>query len=210
MLKDVVEVRHLGAHRLYLRFEDGVAGEVDLRPRLQFDGVFAPLRDPARFGEVRVNSELGTVVWPGGADLDPDVLYAAVTGTERPGDAVVPLEGGARGVCARAAAAHLVQAPTLPRPVVVPALDELPGVEVRPARAVLVDGAGVGETGSPLVVERGQGPQGGELQHRAEQVVGVGRAAGQRHDRLPHQDLRHALGAGRIGLGDGHAAEGGA
>lgn len=82
MLRDVVEVRPLGGFRLFLRFEDGVAGELDLGPRLTFDGVFAPLRDPAAFAQVRVHPELGTVAWPSGADLDPDVLYAALSGTE--------------------------------------------------------------------------------------------------------------------------------
>ena len=84
MFKDVVEVKVLAGHRLYLRFEDGVAGELDLAPRLRFDGVFAPLLDPAVFAQVRVHQELGTIVWPTGADLDPDVLYAALTGTPVP------------------------------------------------------------------------------------------------------------------------------
>lgn len=78
MLVDVVEVRPLGGHRLYVRFEDGIQGEVDLRELIRFEGVFAPLRDPARVAEVRIHPELGTVGWPGGADLDPDVLYAKV------------------------------------------------------------------------------------------------------------------------------------
>ena len=47
MMKDIVEVRPLGGHRLYLRFEDGVAGELDFAGRLRFEGVFAPLRDPS-------------------------------------------------------------------------------------------------------------------------------------------------------------------
>ncbi len=81
MLKDIVEVRPLGGHRLYLRFEDGVAGELDLAGRLRFEGVFAPLKDPAVFAQVRVHPELGTVVWPNGADLDPDALYAELSGT---------------------------------------------------------------------------------------------------------------------------------
>jgi len=42
--------------------------------------VFEPLRDPAYFAKLRVDPELGTVVWPNGADLDPDVLYGHVTG----------------------------------------------------------------------------------------------------------------------------------
>ena len=81
MLKDIVEVKPLGGYRLYLRFEDGVAGELDFAGRLRFDGVFAPLRDPAVFAQVRIHPELGTVVWPGGADLDPDVLHAELSAT---------------------------------------------------------------------------------------------------------------------------------
>ena len=40
----------------------------------------AILADPGRFAQVRVDVELGKVVWPNGADMDPDVLYSAVTG----------------------------------------------------------------------------------------------------------------------------------
>jgi hypothetical protein len=80
MLKDVVEVRPLDGYRLYLRFEDGVEGEIDLERLIEFEGVFAPLRDRQEFLRVSVNPELGTVVWPNGADLDPDVLYSEVTG----------------------------------------------------------------------------------------------------------------------------------
>jgi hypothetical protein len=80
MLKDVVEARAVGDYRLYLRFEDGVEGMIDLGPVLSFRGVFAPLRDPAYFAQVRVDRESGTVVWPNGADLDPDVLYGSITG----------------------------------------------------------------------------------------------------------------------------------
>lgn len=78
-MNEVVEVRHLGAHRLLLRFADGAAGEVDLAPRLRFDGVFAPLRDPAVFGQARVDPDWGSVAWPGGADLCPDVLRQWLT-----------------------------------------------------------------------------------------------------------------------------------
>ena len=51
------------------------------RPTSAFEGVFEPLRDPAYFAQVHVDPDLGTVTWPNGADLDPDVLYGRVTGT---------------------------------------------------------------------------------------------------------------------------------
>jgi len=79
MLKDVVEVRPLTQYRVHLRFEDGVEGEIDLQEMIDFTGVFAPLRSREEFMRVAVHPELGTIVWPNGADLDPDVLYAKVT-----------------------------------------------------------------------------------------------------------------------------------
>lgn len=80
MLTDIVEVRHLSGHRLALRFEDGVTGDLDLGSRIRFEGVFVPLQDVSEFAKVRVDPELGTITWPNGADFDPDVLYEAVTG----------------------------------------------------------------------------------------------------------------------------------
>ena len=81
MLKDVVEARPLNDHRLHLRFEDCAEGVVALAPILRFRGVFAPLKDPAYFARVPVDPELGTIVWPNGADIDPDVLYGLLTET---------------------------------------------------------------------------------------------------------------------------------
>jgi Protein of unknown function (DUF2442) len=79
MLKDIVEARATGRYRLYIRFEDGVDGEVDLTELVEFKGVFEPLRDPAEVARVKVDPESGTICWQSGADLDPDVLYAKVT-----------------------------------------------------------------------------------------------------------------------------------
>lgn len=85
MAIDVVQVEALPGCRVRLRFEDGASGEVDVRSLIPFDGVFAPLQDPDYFARVAVHSELGCVYWPNGADLDPDVLYAAATGAPLPG-----------------------------------------------------------------------------------------------------------------------------
>ncbi len=60
---------------LRIGFEDGTVRELDLESEL-WGPVFEPLRqDPQLFREVRVDEELGTIVWPNGADLDPDVLH---------------------------------------------------------------------------------------------------------------------------------------
>lgn len=80
MLKDVIEARPVGGYRLYLRFDDGRDGAVDVASLVELTGVFGPLRDSAEFEQVRVDPELGTIVWPCGADLDPDVLYSVATG----------------------------------------------------------------------------------------------------------------------------------
>ncbi len=80
MLHDVVFVKSSAPYRLFLRFDDGTEGTVEVDREIEFTGVFAPLEDPAVFAQVRVDPELGTVVWPSGADLDPVVLYARVTG----------------------------------------------------------------------------------------------------------------------------------
>jgi hypothetical protein len=80
MLKDVVDVRVMDDYQLHLWFEDGVQGIVDVADFVAFTGVFAPLRAHDYFRTVHVDAELGTVCWPNGADLDPDVLYSLVTG----------------------------------------------------------------------------------------------------------------------------------
>ena len=89
MLKDIVEVRALGKYRVHLRFEDGVEGDLDLGGVIEFKGIFAPLRDEKEFAKVRLHPKLGTIVWPNGADLDPDVLYAKIVGKQS--DLVTPL-----------------------------------------------------------------------------------------------------------------------
>jgi hypothetical protein len=60
---------------IYLRFEDGLAAEIDLGHLRDRFGVFAPLRDPQYFREVAIYSEGSTIFWPNGADIAPEALY---------------------------------------------------------------------------------------------------------------------------------------
>ncbi len=80
MIYDIVKVKPLGDYRLWLRFDDGVTGEVDISKIVEFKGVFKPLQNKTYFRRVRVIKELGTIAWPNEADIDPLVLYSAVTG----------------------------------------------------------------------------------------------------------------------------------
>lgn len=70
----VVGVEHLGELRLRLTFSDGLVRELDFDGVLA-GGVFEPLRDPAQFAQVSVDTVAGTIAWPNGVDLDPDVLH---------------------------------------------------------------------------------------------------------------------------------------
>jgi len=72
---DVVEARYLREHTVWLKFEDGVEGEVDLSGEL-YGPVFEPLRDPEYFRRFAVSPDLGTISWPNGADFAPEFLYA--------------------------------------------------------------------------------------------------------------------------------------
>jgi|GEM_PF-4879803 len=42
------------------------------------EGSLEPLRDPSFFGQVAVDPETHTVVWPNGADMAPDALHDGI------------------------------------------------------------------------------------------------------------------------------------
>ena len=73
-METVTDARIVGPHKLALVFSDGVQREVDLAQGLSGE-VFEPLRDPAFFAQAALDAELGTVVWPNGADFSPEFLY---------------------------------------------------------------------------------------------------------------------------------------
>ena len=76
---DIRNVQYLGGYRLRVTFADGVVSDVDLSEKLSGDvgPMFEPLRDEEFFATVVVDQDLGTVVWPNGADLAPDALHGA-------------------------------------------------------------------------------------------------------------------------------------
>jgi hypothetical protein len=73
-----VEVRALPGYRLFVRYSDGVAGEVDLS-NLVGQGVFAAWSDPRVFEQVSIGTS-GEIRWSDQIDLCPDAIYLQLTG----------------------------------------------------------------------------------------------------------------------------------
>jgi hypothetical protein len=79
-LEVVTAVKVVCPYVLEVTFSDGTVRTVDLEPEL-YGEAFEPLRDPEVFAAARVDEQLGTVVWPNGADFSPEFLL----GTESNG-----------------------------------------------------------------------------------------------------------------------------
>jgi hypothetical protein len=70
----IIEADYIDGLKLRLTFSDGLVRELDFAGQL-VAGVLESLNDPAFFSLVTVDPVAGTVVWPNGVDLDPDVLH---------------------------------------------------------------------------------------------------------------------------------------
>lgn len=73
----VKEVKALLKYHLWLKYEDGAKGEVDLSA-LAGKGVFAAWKDSKFFGKVYIG-EAGQVSWSDEIELCPDALYLQLT-----------------------------------------------------------------------------------------------------------------------------------
>ncbi len=73
----IVKAMPLKKFNVLLEFADGTTKEVDLEPFLH-GPIFAPVRDDLDFFR-NLSIVGGTIAWPNGADIDPDVLYYGLT-----------------------------------------------------------------------------------------------------------------------------------
>jgi hypothetical protein len=73
-LHRVLGFERVGAHTLRVEFADGSTQTIDFRPVLAGE-LYGPLQDPAVFGQVHLDPEARTLVWPNGADFDPATLH---------------------------------------------------------------------------------------------------------------------------------------
>jgi len=75
---EVIEAKPQSGFRIFLKFNDGTSGVVDLSS-FAGKGVFSKWLESGVFDMVSINTS-GAVEWPGGLDLCPDALYIRLTG----------------------------------------------------------------------------------------------------------------------------------
>jgi hypothetical protein len=70
----VVGFERIEPYILLVRFDDGQEQEIDFRPMLVGE-MYGPLEDEKMFYQVEIDPEVHTLVWPNGADFDPETLH---------------------------------------------------------------------------------------------------------------------------------------
>ena len=78
MFLHVREAKYLRNYVIWLRFNDGAEGEINLEGELEGE-MFSPLRDLAQFKRFSVDPEIETIMWENGADFAPEFLYENMT-----------------------------------------------------------------------------------------------------------------------------------
>ena len=86
-LPSVVHAEHRGGYRLRVVFNDGSENTIDFAEWLE-GPIFEPLKNAAFFERFFVDG--GTVVWPNGADVAPESLYAVAGRRQQPDKRLKP------------------------------------------------------------------------------------------------------------------------
>jgi hypothetical protein len=74
-MKWVTEAKHIKFYEIWLKFNDGIEGVVDLESTITNDHreIFKELKEPEQFTRFKVDAD--TIVWENGLDLAPEYLY---------------------------------------------------------------------------------------------------------------------------------------
>jgi hypothetical protein len=75
MMHFIVEARPKDNYVLELKFRSGEVRLLDMKPHIKEGGVFGRLRDESKFKQVKVQSDLGGLEWPSGADFCPNTAF---------------------------------------------------------------------------------------------------------------------------------------
>ena len=74
MFLHVKEAKYLHDYVIWMKFNDGIEGEVDLESELTGE-IFGPLKNVEHFRSFKIDPTLETIVWENGADLAPEFLH---------------------------------------------------------------------------------------------------------------------------------------
>jgi len=74
MILHVVDVKYLNEYKIWVSFNNGNSGVVDLQIELT-GPIFEPLKEISLFKTIKVHPIMETVVWENGADLAPEFLH---------------------------------------------------------------------------------------------------------------------------------------
>ena len=70
----VIDFKNIRPYVILVKFDDGQEREIDFRPVLAGE-LYGPLQDEKLFNQVEIDPEVHTLIWPNGADFDPETLY---------------------------------------------------------------------------------------------------------------------------------------
>ena len=70
----VIDFCIVGPYKLRVAFDDETEQVIDFRPVLE-GPMYGPLQDVSLFNQVKIDPEVHTLVWPNGADFDPETLH---------------------------------------------------------------------------------------------------------------------------------------
>lgn len=74
MILHVKEAKYLHDYVIWVKFNDGMAGKIDLQNELEGE-MLGPLKNEKFFKSFKVDPVLETIVWRNGADLAPEFLH---------------------------------------------------------------------------------------------------------------------------------------
>lgn len=82
MLLHITKAKYIGDYSIWLSFNNGISGIVDLKDELVGD-VFEPLKDVRQFKSFIIHPIMETIVWDNGADLAPEYLLSLIQSETR-------------------------------------------------------------------------------------------------------------------------------
>jgi hypothetical protein len=72
--RHVIEAKYMGDYKVWLEFNDGRKGVVDLADELHGESL-EPLRDRSHFSQFYLDYGLSSIAWLSGQDFAPEFLY---------------------------------------------------------------------------------------------------------------------------------------